>query len=159
MGFPPQAFSHPVSANHPHPVERLAREVQQLKDELARASSGADPIPPPKTAEPRRTDTNLNQNANNGTFLFPASRPQSASAPRAAPPPSSANRQTSRGPPPPPASAPPSRHGHHRDNGGGNKHTFLFGHPPAAEPRPDQRYYPAPNAAKLPKSNGSSVAS
>ncbi|XP_040022208.2 myotubularin-related protein 11 isoform X2 [Gasterosteus aculeatus] len=154
-----QAFSHPVSANHPHPVERLAREVQQLKDELARASSGADPIPPPKTAEPRRTDTNLNQNANNGTFLFPASRPQSASAPRAAPPPSSANRQTSRGPPPPPASAPPSRHGHHRDNGGGNKHTFLFGHPPAAEPRPDQRYYPAPNAAKLPKSNGSSVAS
>ncbi|KAM8869688.1 myotubularin-related protein 11 [Spinachia spinachia] len=153
-----QAFSHPVSANHPHPVERLAREVQQLKDELARASSGAEPIPTPKMAEPRRADTNLNQNANNGTFLFPASRPQSATAPRAAPPPTCANRQSSRGPPPPPASAPPTGHGH-RDHGGGNKHTFLFGHPPVAEARPDQRYYPAPNTAKLPKSNGSSVAS
>ncbi|KAF3839554.1 hypothetical protein F7725_018271 [Dissostichus mawsoni] len=134
-----QAFSHPVSANHPHPVERLAREVQQLKDKLE------------QMAEPRRTDSNLNQNTNNGTFLFPASRPQSAGNPRAAPTPTSTNHQTSRGPPP--TSAASSRHGH-RDNGGSNKHTFLFGHSSVAEARPDQRYYPAPQNAKLPKSNG-----
>ncbi|KAM6935703.1 myotubularin-related protein 11 [Lycodopsis pacificus] len=152
-----QAFSHPISANHPHPVERLAREVQQLKDELAQVSTGTDTSPPAKMAEPRRTDTNLNQNTNNGTFLFPASRPQSTAAPRAAPPPTSTNHHTSRGPPP--ASAPPSRHGHKDNGGGGNKHTFLFGHPSVAEARPDQRYYPAPNNAKLPKSNGSSIAS
>uniref|UniRef100_A0A8C3AFV4 Myotubularin related protein 11 n=1 Tax=Cyclopterus lumpus TaxID=8103 RepID=A0A8C3AFV4_CYCLU len=144
-----QAFSHPVSANHPHPVERLAREVQQLEDQLAQVSTGTDPRPPTKMAEPRRADTNLNQNTNNGTFLFPAApRP----APRAAPPPTSTNHQTSRGPPP--ASAPPSRLGH-KDN----KHTFLFGHPPGAEARPDQRYYPAPNSAKPPKGSGSSIAS
>lgn len=146
-----QAFSHPVSANHPHPVERLAREVQQLKDKLEQVSTGSDLNPPTKMADPRRTDTNLNQNTNNGTFLFPASRPQSAGNPRAAPPPTSTNHQTSRGPPP--ASAAPSRPGH-RDNGGSNKHTFLFGHSSVAEARPDQRYYPAPQNAKLPKSNG-----
>ncbi|KAL3059963.1 hypothetical protein OYC64_014544 [Pagothenia borchgrevinki] len=146
-----QAFSHPVSANHPHPVERLAREVQQLKDKLEQVSTGSDLNPPTKMADPRRTDTNLNQNTNNGTFLFPASRPQSAGNPRAAPPPTSTNHQTSRGPHP--ASAAPSRPGH-RDNGGSNKHTFLFGHSSVAEARPDQRYYPAPQNAKLPKSNG-----
>lgn len=159
--FHPQAFSHPISANHPHPVERLAREVQQLKDKLAEVSTGTDPHPPTKMADSRRADTNLNQNTNNGTFLFPASRPQSTTAPRAAPaPPTSTtttnHHQTSRGPPP--ALAPPSRPGH-KDNGGSNKHTFLFGHSSVAEARPDQRYYPAPNNAKLPKSNGSSIAS
>lgn len=154
--FYPQAFSHPISANHPHPVERLAREVQQLKDKLAQVSSGTDPDPPTKIAEPRRTDTNLNQNTNNGTFLFPVPRPQSAVTPRVTPLPTSSNHQTSRGPPP--TSAPPSRPGH-KDNGGGNKHTFLFGHSSVTEARPDQRYYPAPNNAKLPKSNGSSIPS
>ncbi|KAK5862065.1 hypothetical protein PBY51_017496 [Eleginops maclovinus] len=146
-----QAFSHPISANHPHPVERLAQEVQQLKDKLAQVSTGTDLNPPTKMAEPRRTDTNLNQNTNNGTFLFPASRPQGMANPRAAPPPTSTNHQTSHGPPP--ASAAPSRPGQ-RDNGGSNKHTFLFGHSSVAEARPDPRYYPAPQNAKLPKSNG-----
>ncbi|XP_028437017.1 myotubularin-related protein 11 isoform X3 [Perca flavescens] len=151
-----QAFSHPISANHPHPVERLAREVQQLKDKLAQVSTSTAIKPASMMAEPRRTDTNLNQNTNNGTFLFPASRPQSATIATAAPPPTSTNHQTSKGAPP--ASAPPSRPGH-KDNGGSNKHTFLFGHSSVAEARPDQRYYPAPNNAKLPKSNGSSISS
>ncbi|KAA8591835.1 hypothetical protein FQN60_017209 [Etheostoma spectabile] len=150
-----QAFSHPISANHPHPVERLAREVQQLKDKLAQVSTSTGLKPPSMMAEPRRTDTNLNQNTNNGTFLFPASRPQSVPMPRAAPPPTSTNHQTSKGAPP--TSAPPSRTSH-KDNGGSNKHTFLFGHSSVAEARPDQRCYPAPNA-KLPKSNGSSISS
>lgn len=152
----PQAFSHPISANHPHPVERLAREVQQLKDKLAQVSTGTESHPPTKMAEPRRTDTNLNQNANNGTFLFPAPRPQGTAMPRVAPPPTSTNHQTSRGPPP--SSAPPSRPAH-KDNSGSNKHTFLFGHSSVTEARHDQHYYPAPNNAKLPKSNGSSIAS
>ncbi|KAM7421445.1 hypothetical protein PAMA_015534 [Pampus argenteus] len=151
-----QAFSHPISANHPHPVERLAREVQQLKDKLAQASTSTDPHPPTKRAEPRRPDTNMNQNTNNGTFLFPASRPQSAGVLRAAAPPTCTNHQTPRGPAP--ASAPPSRPSH-KDNGGSNKHTFLFGHSSVTEARPDQRYCPTPSNAKLPKSNGPSVAS
>ncbi|XP_038566610.1 myotubularin-related protein 11 [Micropterus salmoides] len=152
-----QAFSHPISANHPHPVERLALEVQQLKDKLAQVSTGMDPDPnpPTKRAEHRRTDTNLNQNTNNGTFLFPAPKPQNTMTPRVAPPPTSTN-QTFRGPPP--TSAPSSRPGH-KDSGGGNKHTFLFGHSSVTEARPDQRYYPAPNNAKLPKSNGPSIVS
>lgn len=152
MAFHPQAFSHPISANHPHPVELLAREVQQLKDKLAQVSSGSDPNPPTKTAEPRRTDTNLNHNTNNGTFLFPSSRPQGASVPRVAPPPTSTNHQTSRGSPP--TSAPPFRTSH-KDSGGSSKHTFLFGHSSSTEARSDQRYYPASNNAKLSKSNGS----
>ncbi|XP_045901900.1 myotubularin-related protein 11 isoform X1 [Micropterus dolomieu] len=152
-----QAFSHPISANHPHPVERLALEVQQLKDKLAQVSTGMDPDPnpPTKRAEHQRTDTNLNQNTNNGTFLFPAPKPQNTMTPRVAPPPTSTN-QTFRGPPP--TSAPSSRPGH-KDSGGGNKHTFLFGHSSVTEARPDQRYYPAPNNAKLPKSNGPSIVS
>lgn len=150
--FIPQAFSHPISANHPHPVERLAREVQQLKDKLEQVSTSTDPNPPAKAADPRQTHTNLNQNTNNGTFLFPASRPQGTGVSRAAPPPTSTNHQTSRGPPP--ASAPPSRPSH-KDNGGSSKHTFLFGHSSSTEARPDQRYYTAPSNAKLPKSNGS----
>uniref|UniRef100_A0A3Q3FMP7 Myotubularin related protein 11 n=1 Tax=Labrus bergylta TaxID=56723 RepID=A0A3Q3FMP7_9LABR len=142
-----QAFSHPISANHLHPVERLAREVQQLKDKLAEVSTCTDSNPTTKINNPRRTDTNLNQNTNNGTFLFPAPRPQSATMPRSAPPLTSTNHHTSRGAPP--SSAPPSS----------NKHTFLFGHTAVTEARPDQRHYPAPNNAKLPKNNGSSVAS
>uniref|UniRef100_UPI0037E778B0 myotubularin-related protein 11 n=1 Tax=Semicossyphus pulcher TaxID=241346 RepID=UPI0037E778B0 len=142
-----QAFSHPISANHLHPVERLAREVQQLKDKLAEVSTGTDSTSTTKITDPRRSDTNLNQNTNNGTFLFPTPRPQSATMPRSAPSLTSTNHHTSRGPPP--SSAPPSS----------NKHTFLFGHTSGTEPRPDQRYYQAPNNAKLPKSNGSSIAS
>ncbi|XP_071378093.1 myotubularin-related protein 11 [Centroberyx affinis] len=151
-----QAFSHPISSNHLHPVEQLAWEVQQLRDKLALASTSTDANPPAKRAESRRTDTNLNQNTNNGTFLFPASRPQGLGVTRAAPPPTSTNHHTSRGAPP--SSAPLPRPGH-KDNGGSNKHTFLFGHPSVTEARPDQRYYPAPNNVKLPKSNGPSIGS
>ncbi|KAM3872961.1 myotubularin-related protein 11 [Diretmus argenteus] len=147
-----QAFSHPVSSNLLHPVEQLSWEVQQLRDKLALLSSNTDAHPPTKRSEPRRTDTNLNQNTNNGTFLFPASRPQGLGVTRAAAPPTSTNHLTSsRGPP-------PSRPGH-KDNGGSSKHTFLFGHPSVAEVRPDQRYYPGPNNSKLPKSNGPSIGS
>ncbi|XP_063343029.1 myotubularin-related protein 11 [Pelmatolapia mariae] len=149
-----QAFSHPLSANHLHPVERLAQEVQQLKDKLEQVST--DPTPPAVTAEPRRADTNLNQNTNNGTFLFPASRPQSAGVLRAAPLPTSANQHTSRGAPA--TSAPQSRPAH-KDMGGSSKHTFLFGHSSVIDAHPDQRYYSASSNAKLPKSNGPSLAS
>ncbi|CAM9191438.1 unnamed protein product, partial [Lampetra planeri] len=146
-----QAFSHPVSANHPHPVERLAQEVQQLKEKLAQVSTSSDPNPPTKTAEPRRTDTNLNQNANNGTFLFPASRTQGVARP--APVPTSINHQTGGGPAP--TSRPPSR-----KDSGSNKHTFLFGHSSVSEARADQHHSPAPPSnSKLPKSNRSSIAS
>lgn len=149
-----QAFSHPISANHPHPLERLAQEVKQLKEKLSQTPTSTVPNLPTKTAESRRTDTNLNQN--NGTFLFPTSRSQGMGVPRAAPPPTSTNHQTSRGPSP--ATAPQSRPSN-KDNGGSNKHTFLFGHSSSvSEARPEQRYYPAPSNTKLPKSN-SSIAS
>ncbi|XP_075899452.1 myotubularin-related protein 11 isoform X1 [Nelusetta ayraudi] len=151
-----QAFSHPVSANHAHPVERLAREVQQLKDKLAQVSAGTPHSPPPaKVAEPRRSDTNLNQNTNNGTFLFPAQRPQGPAGPRAVPAPTSTNHQTSRGPPP--SSAPPTRPAH-RDAGGSNKQSFLFGDLSAREQQ-QVHYYAATSNAKLPKGSGSSMAS
>lgn len=149
-----QAFSHPISANHPHPLDRLAQEVKQLKEKLSQTPTSPVPNLPTKTAESRRTDTNLNQN--NGTFLFPTSRSQGMGVPRVAPPPTSTNHQTSsRGPLP--ATAPPSRPSN-KDNGGSNKHTFLFGHSSVADTRPEQRYYPAPSNTKLPKSN-SSIAS
>lgn len=156
MNSHPQAFSHPVSANHAHPVERLAREVQQLKDKLAQVSASTPHSPPPaKVAEPRRSDTNLNQNTNNGTFLFPAQRPQGPAGPRAAPAPTSTNHQTSRGPPP--SSAPPTRPAH-RDAGGSNKQSFLFGDLSAREQQ-QVHYYAATSNAKLPKGSGSSMAS
>uniref|UniRef100_A0A673A6Q4 Myotubularin phosphatase domain-containing protein n=1 Tax=Sphaeramia orbicularis TaxID=375764 RepID=A0A673A6Q4_9TELE len=142
-----QAFSHPLSANHPHPVERLAWEVQQLKDKLTQGSAGSDSDSPSKTpAEPRRPpDANLNQNTNNGTFLFPLSRPQPPAVARATAP--------------PPASVAPPRPVH-KDNGGNNKHTFLFGHTSAEQ----QRYCPPPSSyctppSKMNKSNGPSVGS
>ncbi|XP_054637005.1 myotubularin-related protein 11 isoform X1 [Dunckerocampus dactyliophorus] len=153
-----QAFSHPISANHPHPVERLAQEVQQLKDQLAEATSNTHPDPSARktTNEPRRA-ANLNQNTNNGTFLFPASRPQGVGvATRAAALPDSLNHNTTRAPHTPPAAAaaaaaaPPSRTAS-RDNG--NKHTFLFGHASATEARPGR------GNPKVAKSNGASISS
>ncbi|MEQ2184326.1 hypothetical protein GOODEAATRI_006652, partial [Goodea atripinnis] len=143
----PQAFSHPVSANRPHPVDRLAQEVQQLKDQLAQLSTSRSPDQLSVTAETQRTDTNLNQSTNNSTFLYSALRP------RATPPPTSTNQHTSRGPSS--ASAPPSR----PTNRDGNKHSFLFGHTAVAEARSDPRYHPPPSTAKLPKSNGPSLTS
>lgn len=131
-------------------MERLAQEVKQLKEKLSQTPTSPVPNLPTKTAEPRRTDTNLNQN--NGTFLFPASRSQGLGVSRAAPPPTSTNHQTSRGLLP--ATAPPPRPSN-RDSGGSNKHTFLFGHSSVADARPEQRYYPAPSNTKLPKGNSS----
>uniref|UniRef100_A0A3P9KTN6 Myotubularin related protein 11 n=1 Tax=Oryzias latipes TaxID=8090 RepID=A0A3P9KTN6_ORYLA len=142
-----QAFSHPVTSNHLHPVERLAQEVQQLQDKLAQLSPGADLDPPTVTPEPRPADANLNQNTNNATFLFSASKPRSVG--KAAPPPSS-NRHVSRAPPP---TATPAPRPGGKDLGGSNKHTFLFGHSSVTEGRADPRYHPPPNA-KLPKSDG-----
>ncbi|MEQ2237034.1 hypothetical protein ILYODFUR_018877 [Ilyodon furcidens] len=142
-----QAFSHPVSANRPHPVDRLAQEVQQLKDQLAQLSTSRSPDQLTGTTETQRTDTNLNQSTNNSTFLYSALRP------RATPPPTSTNQHTSRGPSS--ASAPPSR----PTNRDGNKHSFLFGHTAVAEARSDPRYHPPPSTAKLPKSNGPSLTS
>uniref|UniRef100_A0A3Q2Z8H6 Myotubularin related protein 11 n=1 Tax=Hippocampus comes TaxID=109280 RepID=A0A3Q2Z8H6_HIPCM len=96
-----QAFSHPLSANHCHPLELLAREVRRLQARLAQAS-------PASAAEPRPAH-DANHNANNGTFLFPKSHGAAASAPKA---PSAAPAQAS-------SPAP-------RENA--NKHSFLFGH-------------------------------
>lgn len=143
-----QAFSHPSSSSSQHPVEQLAWEVQHLRDKLASSATPTGASPSNKRAEPRRTDANLNQNANNGTFLFPASRPLGPGTTRPPPSPASGLPQSRA---PPPAAAPPARPAH-RD--GGNKHTFLFGGPPS-DARPEQRGVPAPAGAKLPKSNGS----
>uniref|UniRef100_A0A8C5G5A2 Myotubularin phosphatase domain-containing protein n=1 Tax=Gouania willdenowi TaxID=441366 RepID=A0A8C5G5A2_GOUWI len=116
-----QAFSHPVSSNSAHPVERLAHQVQQLRNQLDHMTS--------HLATPTITDSNLNQNANNGTFLFSAPRPH-------------------RAPPPPISATPPSR------TSLVDKHSFLFG-PSAAE----HGYCPAPKTTKLPPSSGRSLAS
>lgn len=151
--FHSQAFSHPISANHPHPLERLSQEVQQLKDKLAEVSTSTDSPPSTKKAEPLRPANNLNHNTNNGTFLFPAQRLQGIAVPRAAPPPTSTNHKTSRSPLP--SSAPPPRSTHKGNSSSSNKHTFLFG--PSSVT--DQHYCPAPSNTKLPKSNGSSIAS
>lgn len=145
-----QAFSHPISSSTQHPVERLAWEVQQLRDKLALASSTTNTVPA-KTQEPRRTDSNLNQNTNNSTFLFPACRTPGPVVSRTMPPILNLQPRV-----PPASSSPLSRPGQ-RDS---SKHTFLFGHPSSSEARPDQRYFPAPNNnAKLPKSNGPSLGS
>uniref|UniRef100_A0A3B4A5D9 Myotubularin phosphatase domain-containing protein n=1 Tax=Periophthalmus magnuspinnatus TaxID=409849 RepID=A0A3B4A5D9_9GOBI len=70
-----QAFSHPLVSPQPHPVERLAQEVQQLRTRLAQVSIPKEPTSPetPISTGKRR---NLNHNANNSTFLFPASTNQ-----------------------------------------------------------------------------------
>lgn len=144
-----QAFSHPVSANRLHPVDRLALEVQQLRDQLAQLSTG-NPDPPAMTPEPRQADTNLNQSANNSTFLYSALRPKAT--PTAT---SAVQQHASRGPPSS-ASAPPPPRSTNRD---GSKHSFLFRHSAGAEARSDPRYHPPPCSTKLPKSNGSSLMS
>nr|XP_023657190.1 myotubularin-related protein 11-like [Paramormyrops kingsleyae] len=100
-----QAFSHPAPVSSHHPLDRLAQEVQQLRDRLAAAAGTRA-----KKQEPHRANVNLNQNANGGTFLFSAPRISVARAP----PPTSAL----------PALAP-------RD---ASKRTFLFGQSPDGRP-------------------------
>lgn len=138
-----QAFCHPAPTSMHHPVDQLAWEVQQLRDKLASAST-RHTTTTAKKQESRRPDANLNQNTNNGTFLFSAPRPSLAMS-RGPPPMSTPPRA------PNPAGAPPKIAG--REAG---KRTFLFGHP--ADARPDQRYTPTPSA-RLPKNNGPSLGS
>ncbi|KAK0144915.1 Myotubularin-related protein 10-A [Merluccius polli] len=166
-----QAFSHPVSSNHAHPVLRLAREVQQLHDQLASASSSSSSSsttassvthkPPPP--QHRRPDANLNHNTNNGTFLFPAPRAPALGVTRAVPP---APTSTTTAPnpktswvAPPSSSSSSAAHKDHTTAGGSTKHTFLFGHPssPAPDARTEQRYHP--NNAKLPHGNRPPISS
>lgn len=68
-----QAFSHPLSAPQPHPVERLSQEVMQLRTRLAQVSCSKEPPSPNDTlgSGVRLMHPNLNHNANNSTFLFP----------------------------------------------------------------------------------------
>ncbi|KAJ8288022.1 hypothetical protein COCON_G00006810 [Conger conger] len=138
-----QAFCHPTPASMYHPVDQLAWEVQQLRDKLASVST-RNATTTAKKQESRRPDANLNQNSNNGTFLFSAPRPSMAT-PRSPPPTATPPRA------PNPTGAPPKLAG--REAG---KRTFLFGHP--TDGRPDQRYAPTPSA-RLPKNNGPSLGS
>ncbi|XP_077432226.1 myotubularin-related protein 11 isoform X2 [Vanacampus margaritifer] len=102
-----QAFSHPLSANHRHPLELLAGEVRHLQERLAQARlAGAD-----------AAHANLNNNANNGTFLFPKSHGAAIAAIAAAHKAPSAAIVSAPAP---------------KDNA--NKHTFLFGHASDARP-------------------------
>ncbi|XP_050987509.1 myotubularin-related protein 11 isoform X1 [Labeo rohita] len=130
-----QAFSHPTSSCNQHPLDQLAWEVQQLREKLAQAYHRR-PENQTKRQEPRRLESNLNQNANNGTFLFSSSSrtsqqqlpPSSRGAAHSSVPP---RAQRTASDPPRPAQ---------RNNG---KHTFLFGH---QEPQSGQRYVPSPSA-------------
>ncbi|KTG16020.1 hypothetical protein cypCar_00017348 [Cyprinus carpio] len=138
-----QAFSHPTSSCSQHPLDQLAWEVQQLREKLAQASHRR-PENQTKQQEPRRLEPNLNQNANNGTFLFSSSsrtsqqQPSSQGAAHSSVIPKA--QRTASDPPRPVQ----------RNNG---KHTFLFGH--QQEPQSGQRYIPSPSA-KLPKRHGNS---
>ncbi|XP_030638477.1 myotubularin-related protein 11 [Chanos chanos] len=131
-----QAFSHPMSSITQHPVEQLACEVQQLREKLAQVSI-VRPANAAKRQESHRPEANLNQNANNETFLFASSRAaqQHHASNRATAHPSALTKT----PHPTPATSRSSN----RDN---NKHTFLFGH------QSEGRHVPTRNA-KLPKNN------
>ncbi|TNN02147.1 hypothetical protein fugu_009634 [Takifugu bimaculatus] len=116
-----QAFSHPVSANHPHPMEQLTQELQQLKDKLAQVSRNSSLSS--KNGEHKQSDDNLNQNAGDGTFLFRAPRTAGVPAPRPAASLTSTSFQNSKSPP---------YTSTQKDKSGSKKHTFLFGHSSAA---------------------------
>ncbi|KAL2084410.1 hypothetical protein ACEWY4_019928 [Coilia grayii] len=160
-----QAFTHPMPSSMLHPVDQLSWEVQQLREKLSQASSTSSSSCSSSSSSPtssrtsstphikleaRCTDSNLNQNANNGTFLFPSSRStshQPPPAPRGNAQTTASIKATSR---PPTSIANPQPRPTGRD---GAKHTFLFGHQP--NNRPVQRYIPAPHA-KPPRSRSSS---
>ncbi|KTF81082.1 hypothetical protein cypCar_00029575, partial [Cyprinus carpio] len=139
-----QAFSHPTSSCSQHPLDQLAWEVQQLREKLAQASHRR-PENQTKRQEPRRLESNLNQNANNGTFLFSSSSRTSQQQP----PPSNRGAALSSVPPRAQWTASDPSRPAQRNNG---KHTFLFGH---QEPQSGQRFIPSPSA-KLPKRPGNS---
>ncbi|XP_011603406.1 myotubularin-related protein 11 [Takifugu rubripes] len=116
-----QAFSHPVSANHPHPMEQLTQELQELKDKLAQVSRNSSLSS--KNGEHKQSDDNLNQNTGDGTFLFRAPRTAGVPAPRPAASLTSTSFQNSKSPP---------YTSTQKDKSGSKKHTFLFGHSSAA---------------------------
>lgn len=124
-----QAFSHPVSANHPHPLDQLTQELQQLRDQLAQVSRSSSVSS--RSGEQEQSEDNLNQNSSDGSFLFPAGRGQAASGRSQA---ASGPRQAASAPPgscqklrsAPYASA-------QKEQSGSKKHTFLFG-PSSAAP-------------------------
>ncbi len=133
-----------MSSCSQHPLDQLAWEVQQLREKLAQASHRR-PENQTKRQEPRRLESNLNQNANNGTFLFSSSSRTSQQQPLLS---SRGAVQTSVPPRAQRTASDPSRPAQ-RNN---SKHTFLFGH---QEPQSGQRYIPSPSA-KLPKRPGNS---
>ncbi|KAI7806432.1 myotubularin-related protein 11 [Triplophysa rosa] len=136
----PQAFSHPMSSCSQHPLDQLAFEVQELGEKLAQASV-RHPEHQTRQQEPRRLESNLNQNANNGTFLF-----SSRSSQHQPPASRGSTRPTNLTRAPWTASEPPRSA--QRISG---KHTFLFGH--QQESQSVQRYIPSPSA-KYPKHAG-----
>ncbi|XP_028834744.1 myotubularin-related protein 11 isoform X2 [Denticeps clupeoides] len=141
-----QAFTHPMSSCL-HPVDQLSWEVQQLQQMLVRSSTSGQPDSVSKKQEPQWAESNINQNANNGTFLFPISRSTHTQALTKAPTVHTTTTTTTTGQNA--ASAQPrpiSREG--------SKHTFLFGHQP--ESSSNQRYVPTPNA-RLHKNSSSSA--
>lgn len=164
-----QAFTHPLPSSMLHPVEQLAWEVQQLREKLGQvsttpttssSSSCSSSSSSPSSSrtpgslhfkqEPHSSHGNLNQNANNGTFLFPSSRTSSHQGPtfRANIGPAIPLNAASK---PQPTVTSPQTPSSGRE---GHKHTFLFGHQ-ATENRPGQRYIPAPHT-KPPRSRSAS---
>ncbi|KAK7886185.1 hypothetical protein WMY93_025806 [Mugilogobius chulae] len=106
-----------------HPVERLAQEVQQLRTRLAQVSLPKESLSPEtqKSLGQRHIHRNLNQNANNSTFLFAASTNQHRS--NTTPAKACTNQSSSSQP-----SIPAHRSTIH-------KHTFLFRASSPAESR------------------------
>uniref|UniRef100_A0AAV2MF02 Myotubularin phosphatase domain-containing protein n=1 Tax=Knipowitschia caucasica TaxID=637954 RepID=A0AAV2MF02_KNICA len=108
-----QAFSHPLSSPQPHPVERLSRQVQQLRTQLSQVPVPKEPCSP---ETPMGLQRDLNQNANNSTFLFPAARSSKTPSPQQSSRPAAGPQQSSRPAAGPQQSSPQRSH----------KHTFLF---------------------------------
>lgn len=126
-----------MSSCSQHPLDQLAFEVQELGEKLAQASD-RHPEHQTRQQEPRRLESNLNQNANNGTFLF-----SSRSSQHQPPASRASTRPTNPSRAPWTVSEPPRSA--QRISG---KHTFLFGH--QQESQSVQRYIPSPGA-KYPK--------
>ncbi|KAG7457584.1 hypothetical protein MATL_G00228690 [Megalops atlanticus] len=84
-----QAFSHPDPASL-HPVEHLAREVEQLRDKLA---SLGNTVGTGRKPESHGSNTSLNQNTNNSN-LPPVTPQCTAAMPRDLPPDSAPAKHT-----------------------------------------------------------------
>ncbi|XP_072317147.1 myotubularin-related protein 11 [Eucyclogobius newberryi] len=128
-----QAFSHPLAPPQPHPVERLAQEVQHLWTRLAQVSKNPSSPESPTCTDERRVHGNLNQNVNNSTFLFPASTNHQTH--KTTPHTACTNQQSSNSLPlqGAPASCPPVR------GNDSHKSTFLFRTASPSETRSKER--------------------